>query len=138
VGSVLCGTAAFIQQARRVRKMLGGGMRQVGVLAAAGLIALEQMTTRLIEDHERARRLAAGLAALPGICFELGLPQTNMVFPSLADGVTLSGAEFVARLAAQDILIGLVAPRRFRLVTHYWIDDESVDRTIAAFRANLV
>ncbi len=138
VGSVLCGSAEFIHRARRIRKMLGGGMRQVGVLAAAGIIALEQMTTRLAEDHARAGRLAAGLAALPGIHFELGLPQTNMVFPSLTEDVPFAAAELAARLARQDILIGVVAPRRFRLVTHYWIDDESVDRTTAAFRANLV
>jgi threonine aldolase len=90
VGSVLCGSKDFIQRARRLRKMLGGGMRQAGVLAAAGLIALDQMVDRLAEDHLRAKRLAEQLAELPGIQFEMGMPQTNMVFPSLSSPVKLS------------------------------------------------
>jgi threonine aldolase len=85
VGSVLCGSAEFIRQARRVRKQLGGGMRQAGVIAAAGIVALEKMTDRLGEDHARARRLGEALRTIPGIVLESNPPPTNMVYVSLAD-----------------------------------------------------
>ncbi len=82
VGSVVCGSRDFIQQGRRIRKMLGGGMRQAGILAAAGIVALEKMIPRLQEDHAKAKRLADSLREIPGIVFEMGFPQSNMVFPS--------------------------------------------------------
>ena len=84
VGSLLVGSHDFIARARRLRKMLGGGMRQAGILAQAGLFALEQHVTRLADDHRRAKRLAEGLAALPGIELDLSLVQSNMVFPAAA------------------------------------------------------
>jgi len=132
VGSVLCGDADFIKRARRLRKMLGGGMRQAGILAAAGIVAMEQMTERLVEDHRHAKELAERLAALRGIHFEMGMPQTNMVFPTLDDSVKLSAAEIAKRLAGDGIKIGVVGERRFRMVTHYWISDEGVNRTVKA------
>ncbi len=132
VGSVLCGDRAFIKRAHRVRKMLGGGMRQAGVLAAAGLVALDKMVPRLEQDHARARTLAAGLGALPGIQLDPGTPATNMVFFDLASGVQPSAEELVARLRGRGILVAASGPRRFRFVTHYWIDDEAVERTVSA------
>ena len=86
VGSLLVGSHDFIARARRLRKMLGGGMRQAGILAQAGLFALEQHVTRLADDHRRAKRLAEGLAALPGIELDLSLVQSNMVFLRLREG----------------------------------------------------
>ncbi len=86
VGSLLVGSHDFIARARRLRKMLGGGMRQAGILAQAGLFALEQHVTRLADDHRRAKRLAEGLAALPGIEIDLSLVQSNMVFLRLHEG----------------------------------------------------
>lgn len=133
VGSVVCGSREFIKQGLRTRKVLGGGMRQAGVLAAAGIIALEKMSLRLHEDHERASRLAEGLAKISGIRFELGMPQTNMVFPSLTDEIKLSTHDVVRKLAELGVKLGAVASRRFRLVTHYWITDEDVEYTIKAF-----
>ncbi len=134
VGSVLCGSQEFIHKARRIRKQLGGGMRQAGILAAAGIVALEQMVDRLAEDHCRARNLALGLAAIPGLKLDREDPPTNMVFASLDDSLPATSAEIAQRLLEYKIKIGTVGPRRFRLVTHYWIDDESVERTLAAFR----
>ncbi len=113
-------------------------MRQAGILAAAGIIAIQKMTDRLVEDHARAKWLAEGLARLPGIVFEMGMPQTNMVFPSLAPDFPLTATDMANRLQKWGVRLGVVAPRRFRLVTHYWIDDVAVARTIEAFKANLI
>jgi threonine aldolase len=137
VGSVLCGEAAFIRRARRVRKQLGGGMRQVGVIAAAGIVALETMTDRLAEDHTRARKLADGLRQIPGVGLEKDPPATNMVFLQLAADAPLDGAGLEKALADDDILIHAFGPRRIRLVLHYWIDDEGVERTLDSFRRAL-
>ena len=133
VGSVLCGSKEFIARVVRIRKQLGGGMRQVGVLAAAGIVALEQMTGRLAEDHLRAARLSEGLAAISGVEVEQKALSTNMVFVRLAEEVPADSAEVEARLKDRGILVGAVGPRRFRLVTHYWIDDAAVERTVEAF-----
>jgi len=133
VGSVICGSAEFIGRALRIRKQLGGGMRQAGVLAAAGIVALEQNVDRLADDHRRARQLAEGLARIPGLQLDIAVPPSNMVFISLNDKVTSSAAEVVARLYEHKIRVGTVSSRRFRLVTHYWIDDEGVDRALKAF-----
>lgn len=134
VGSVLCGDEAFIQKARRLRKMLGGAMRQAGVMAAAGIIAIEKMSTRLTEDHQRAKALADGLAQIPAIRFEMGLPQTNMVFPSLSPDCKLSAADVAKKLAAVGIKVGVVGAMKFRMVTHYWIDDDAIENVIAAMK----
>jgi threonine aldolase len=133
VGSVLCGSRDFIRRAHRVRKQLGGGMRQAGVLAAAGIVALETMVDRLAEDHARARRLAQCLAENPRIILDPDTPQTNMVFISLAENVPLTAEQVAERLSELGIKVGVVAARRFRLVTHYWIDDLAVDQTASAF-----
>jgi threonine aldolase len=134
VGSLLCGSQAFIARARRLRKMLGGGMRQAGILAAAGIVALESMVARLAEDHARAKKLADGLGQVPGLALEAGTPATNMVFFSLAPEVEAAPESIVAKMRDFGVLVDIAGGRRFRLVTHYWIDDAGVEKTVAAFR----
>jgi threonine aldolase len=134
VGSVICGSAEFISKAHRIRKQLGGGMRQAGILAAAGIVALETMVERLVEDHKRARYLAQGLAFLPWLVMEPGTPYTNMIFMSLAGTFPVDAKEVAAQLAKMELRVGVVGKRRFRLVTHYWIDDEAVEKAILAFQ----
>lgn len=133
VGSVLCGSNEFIKKAHRIRKMLGGGMRQAGILAAAGLVALEKMVPRLGEDHVRARKLAEGLRQNRGLVLDEGTPATNMIFMNLADEVTMSAEELSKKLKERGILVGVTGARRFRLVTHYHIDDEALERVVEAF-----
>ncbi|HEY75813.1 MAG TPA: low-specificity L-threonine aldolase [Thermoflexia bacterium] len=132
VGSLLCGDADFIAEARRARKVVGGGMRQAGVLAAAGIVALEKMTQRLAEDHERARRLAKGLAQIPGI--EVGPVHTNILYFRLTEEATRTPEEVVDGLAERGVRILGRENGRFRAVTHYWITDEDIDRTLQAMR----
>jgi threonine aldolase len=138
VGSVLCGSQDFIKRAKRLRKQLGGGMRQAGVLAAAGIVALETMVDRLAEDHQRARRLAQQLANIPGLTLEPGSPYTNMVYLRLGEEILLNAGQVAEHLRAYGVLVGAVGERRFRLVMHYWINDEDVNRVVAAFREVLV
>jgi threonine aldolase len=133
VGSVLCGSAEFIAKAHRLRKQLGGGMRQAGILAAAGIVALEAMVDRLSDDHRRARNLAQGLSFLPWLTLDPGTPQTNMIFMSIADGYPGDAKQVAAALTKQGIKVGVVGQRRFRLVTHYWIDDASIEKALLAF-----
>jgi threonine aldolase len=134
VGSVLCGKKEFIYKAKRLRKMLGGGMRQAGILAAAGIVALETMTGRLVEDHDRAKRLANGLGQVPGLRLEMGAPATNMVFLSLAPEVKDNAEKVAEKLKERGVLAGVTGERTFRLVVHYWIDDAGVEKTISGFR----
>ncbi len=131
VGSLLCGDAAFIQEARRVRKVVGGGMRQAGILAAAGIVALEQVVPRLAEDHERARQLAAGLAEIPSI--QVAPVSTNILYFSLTN-TAKTPEQVVEGLAERGILLLGRENGRFRAVTHYWIDDEGIERTVQAMR----
>lgn len=133
VGSILVGSKAFIKRARHLRKMLGGGMRQVGILAAAGIVSLESMIERLDDDHVRARKLADGLRQVEGVVLDAGSPSTNMVYFNLADNVHLSAVQLSERLREQGVLVSPEDSRRFRLVTHCWIDDEGVQRTVRAF-----
>jgi threonine aldolase len=133
VGSLVCGSGAFIWEARRQRKLLGGGMRQAGVLAAAGLVALEQMVDRLAEDHVNAARLAAGLVQLPLIDLDVARVQTNIVIFDLAAGGP-SPSDLVQALSAQRIRIGAIGGRRFRAVTHYGIEPEDIEYAISTFR----
>jgi threonine aldolase len=125
VGSVLCGPAKLIAQARRWRKMLGGGMRQAGVLAACGIYALENNVERLAEDHENARRLAAGLARAGGVTVVGGGARTNMVFIELAPEKSLRLTE---HLKTRGILVGGYG--QMRLVTHLDVSREDVDRFV--------
>lgn len=137
VGSVLVGSRDFIARAHRVRKLLGGGMRQTGILAAAGLIALDRMTLRLAEDHANARRLAEGLAALPQIDIAPERVQTNMVFFALRPQVPLSAPQLAERLRRHNVWIMDMGERGFRAVTHYWIHPQDVDRALSAIAEEL-
>jgi len=132
VGSMLVGSQKFIKRARHLRKMLGGGMRQAGILAAAGLISLETMTARLGQDHVRAKILFEGLKQVRGL--KLGAsPQSNMVYFDLLDEVQLSVNQIVDEMKKRGVLVDWAGPRRFRLVTHYWVDDVGVEQTLEAF-----
>lgn len=139
IGSVVVGDAEFIERARRVRKMLGGGLRQAGVPAAAGRVSLERMTGRLAEDHRRARMLAEGLAELPHIGLNLDRVCTNMFYFHLHPEAGINPHQLSQRLAAENVLI--MASRdhkeRIRLVTHYWITDEAVEHILQAFKRAL-
>ncbi|WP_374686857.1 low-specificity L-threonine aldolase [Promineifilum sp.] len=127
VGSVLCGPADFIQRARRARKLVGGGMRQAGILAAAGIVALNEMVERLADDHAHARLLAEGLARLPGVRVDAAMVRTNMVFFELADDVPLSAEQVAERLReTAGVWVGANGSRGFRAVTHYWIGADDV------------
>ncbi len=138
VGSLLCGTHEFIERARRWRKMLGGGMRQVGVLAAAGIISIEKMTTRLGEDHANAKKLADGLCKLPGIGLDMSQVQTNMVFFWLDSSLSIDAASLAATLEQEHkVKLDVTGPRSFRAVTHYWITPQRVDAAVAALREAL-
>ncbi len=133
VGSVICGSEDFILRANRMRKQLGGGMRQAGVLAAAGIIALEKMVARMSEDHRRARQLAEGLAQVPYMTLEYDQPATNIIFLTLSPETPLNAFQIGARLEQRGIKVQVKGAQRFRLVTHYWIDDQAVETTIDAF-----
>jgi threonine aldolase len=133
VGSVLCGSREFIWRAHRVRKLLGGGMRQAGVLAAAGIVALEKMVSRLGQDHARARTLAEGLNENRCLVLDAGTPATNMVFMNLSEDVPISAAEVAERMKERGVLVGVAGARRFRLVLHCWIDDHGVETVVSAF-----
>ncbi|MCI0644473.1 MAG: aminotransferase class I/II-fold pyridoxal phosphate-dependent enzyme [Chloroflexi bacterium] len=126
-GSLLCGPAEIIYGARRVRKMLGGGMRQAGVLAAAGIVALEEMVDRLAEDHAHAQLLAQGLARIPGVAVDPAAVRTNIVFFSLQEGVRFTAGEVAEACRREaDVWLGTAGPRRFRAVTHYWVGRREV------------
>lgn len=131
VGSLLCGSKEFIYRAHRARKQLGGGMRQAGILAAAGIIALEQMTDRLSEDHARAAQLAKSLDKIEGL--SVYAQNTNMVYIKLSEENALTSDQLLEGLNKRNILIGKVGGNRFRLVTHYWIDDQAVEHTTESF-----
>lgn len=137
VGSVLCGSNNFIQRALRIRKQLGGGMRQAGILAAAGIVALETMVERLAEDHARARLLAQELANVQGLALDPGTPYTNMIFCSLGEEIHLDASQTAAALNKNGVLVGVVGPRRFRIVLHYWINDQAISQTVEAFKSVL-
>ena len=135
VGSVIAGGRDDIERARRFRKMLGGGMRQVGILCAAALYALEHHRARLAEDHANARRLAAGLAGIAGVRVDADKVDTNIVIfevagPALAPSWRAGPRRARVRLHA-------IAPTRLRAVTHLDVDAAGIDRAIAAVRAAL-
>ncbi|HEY4687927.1 MAG TPA: low-specificity L-threonine aldolase [Anaerolineae bacterium] len=138
VGSVLCGPKDFIAEARRARKVVGGGMRQAGVIAAAGIVALETMVDRLAEDHAHAKRLAEGLADTPGFAVDPDRVWTNMVYFDLAPEVKIDAPQVERRLAERGVLLFAVGKRRFRAVTHAWVTANEIDRALLAFRSVLV
>jgi len=131
MGSILAGSAAYITEARRWRKMVGGGLRQAGIIAAAGIVALETMVDRLAEDHRNARRLAEGLSQLPGIAVDLDAVQTNIVMLEIVDP-RIDPWQFVRAMAEQGVKIGSPYGRRIRAVTHYQITPDDIDYTLRA------
>jgi threonine aldolase len=132
VGSILLGSRQFIETARIYRKMFGGGMRQAGILAAAGLIALEKSPGRLLEDHANARHLAAGLAKIPGIRIDLRKVQTNIVIFDVAQ-TKRTAADLAGTLASHRILAHVIGPHALRMVTHCDVDRAGIDRALAVF-----
>jgi len=135
VGSLLVGSREFIARARRNRKMLGGGMRQAGILAAAGLIALEKMTLRLADDHATARQLAEGIRQMSGLRLSYEPVLTNMVFFELDESVALNATQFAEALARDyNVRIGPAGARSFRAVTHYWITPEAIETALTGMR----
>ncbi len=132
-GSVLVGSRAFVDQARRARKMLGGGMRQVGVLAAPGLVALEEGPRQLARDHARARALAAGVAAIPGAVVDVDACETNILFVRTARGASSYGP-IVEGLGRRGVLAVALGELGIRFVTHRDVDDRDVERALEALR----
>jgi threonine aldolase len=133
VGSMVIGTRAFIEEARNWRKRLGGGMRQVGVLAAAGLVALEESPKVLPEDHANARRLAEGLAEMRGVRIDPEKVQTNIVIFDIAE-TGLTTADCTAGLKARGVLANGINAREMRMVTHYDVNREGIERALRAAR----
>ncbi len=131
VGSVLCGSKDFVGRAHRIRKLLGGGMRQAGIIAAAGLVALEKMVDRLAEDHQNARALAQGLTLVAGINVRPVTQRTNMVHFDV-DGDAASAEHFGKAMKERGVLISGRESTSFRAVTHYGISRADVDRTVSA------
>jgi threonine aldolase len=134
VGSVLAGSAHAMERAWRVRRRLGGGMRQAGLLAAAALFALRHNLDRLADDHRRARELAAGAAAIPGLV--VAVPDTNIVMIDLVDD-RLTTADLLQRLEAQGVRMTAFGPRRLRAVTHLDVDDDGIRRALQALSAGV-
>ncbi|GHO64802.1 threonine aldolase [Ktedonobacter sp. SOSP1-52] len=142
VGSLLVGSKDFIRRALRTRKLLGGGMRQAGFLAAAGIVALEQMVERLADDHARCKRLALALADMPQVEVSPEKTVTNMVIFRLRDqqGAALDATEtqrFIQAAREQGVLMGQSGAGRVRAVTHYGIEDEHIEAAIQGIRLAL-
>jgi threonine aldolase len=133
VGSMLLGSTEFIEEARLVRKMLGGGMRQAGILAAAGLVALEESPKRLHVDHENAKFLAEGLHEIPGINLDVAKVQSNILFLEVS-ATGLTSFEISKRLAAQGVLANGVTPATMRMVTHCDVDRAGCERALRVLR----
>ena len=130
VGSVLVGSKDFISEARRWRKMVGGGMRQAGILAAAGLVALDTMVDRLAEDHQNARRLAAGLANIDGLSVDADSIQTNIVIFDVDEKVA-KVPDFMKTLAEAEVLVSYPGEHSVRMVTHRHISGDDVEEALS-------
>jgi threonine aldolase len=136
VGSMLVGSRSFIDKARIYRKALGGGMRQAGILAAAGLIALEKMPSRLHEDHENAKFLANGLASIPGVKIDAATVETNILVFELT-GSSPNALEVTRRLAERNVLASGIGAQQMRLVTHMDVDRQGCEQALEAMRSIL-
>jgi len=137
VGSLLVGDRDAIAEARRIRKMFGGGMRQAGILAAAGLVALDEMLPRLADDNRLARRLADSLAGAPAIVLDPATVETNIVFFGLAADSPLDAGSLAQRLARDRILVHALGRDSIRMVTHYEVTEDDADAAAAAVRRQL-
>jgi len=129
VGSMVCGTRPFINEARRARKLIGGGMRQAGILAAAGIVALNEMVDRLADDHANARKLALGLAQIPDISIDPDQIRTNILFFEVTRK-DLTQEQFVQRIGAEGVRMLVSGAQKIRAVTHYHITAEDIDRAL--------
>jgi len=130
VGSILVGSTDTIVEARRVRKMFGGGMRQAGIIAAAGLVALEEVVPLLAEDNRRAHELAVGLSEIPAVVLDPATVDTNIVFFSLAEDVSMDAGTLAGKLAEEGLLCHPLGGDSIRMVTHYHIDDDAIERAV--------
>jgi threonine aldolase len=131
-GSVVCGSNEFVARARRIRKVLGGGMRQAGVLAAAGVVALTEMVDRLVEDHSNARKLAYGLSEINGLNIDPDSVKTNIVYFEIdRDGAT--AARLCEKLEKEGVRVLPMESNRLRAVTNYHIEEKDIDRVLGAF-----
>ncbi|WFU39997.1 GntG family PLP-dependent aldolase [Bradyrhizobium sp. CB82] len=135
-GSVVCGTRPFIDRLRRYRKLVGGGLRQAGIMASAGIVALQTMVERLAEDHRRAQLLAQKIGAIPGICLESSIVETNMVFFRVEDA-GLTTADFLSALSRRGVRMGTLREGVVRAVVHYHITDDDVDAIARAIQSVL-
>lgn len=133
VGSVICGSAGFVAEARRIRKAVGGGMRQCGIIAAAGIEAMESMIERLAEDHANARRLAEGISNIEGLAVDPERVQTNIVFFDVVRG-SVTAEQLVKRLGDAGVRILQVGPAHLRAVTHYGVETQDIATALAALR----
>lgn len=132
MGSIVAGPKAYIEKVRKYRKLLGGGTRQVGIVAAAGIIALEKMVDRLADDHANAKRLAQGINKIPGLHVDMEVVQTNMV-PVHTDGLNMDGPEFAALMKGYGVWFNFDLPYRVRLVTHHDVTASDVDDALDRF-----
>jgi len=133
VGSVLCGSAEFIAEARRTRKLLGGGMRQAGIIAAAGITALEKMVERLEEDHRNAKKLAQGIAGIEALSIDVQSVRTDIVYFEVASD-RITAEKLTGELAKRAVKILHIGPRRLRAVTHYGITADDIDIALKAIQ----
>ena len=137
VGSLVCGTREFIAEARRNRKILGGGMRQAGIIAAAGITALDQMVDRLKEDHTNARRLAEGIHQIEGLHVDLSRVQTNIIYFNL-ESEQVTNQEFLQNLGVMGVKALQTGPGTFRMVTHHGIEEEDIDTALSAIHEAMI
>jgi threonine aldolase len=133
VGSLICSSRDFIARARRSRKLLGGGMRQAGILAAAGIVALDEMVDRLADDHANARKLGEGLCSVDGLVARLELIKTNIVFVGI-DREGLTAQILAQKLKAEGVLVGATGPRTLRVVFQYHVTSDDVDFVLRTFQ----
>ena len=134
IGSVVCGTREYVKEARRTRKIVGGGMRQTGILAACGIVALEKMIDRLADDHANARRLAQGIAQIPGLSIDPSTVHTNILYFDIKTD-RFKPADLVSKMHEQGVQFLLTGPRRYRMVTHYGIEAGDIDLALKALRS---
>lgn len=130
IGSMLVGSGEFIERARKLRKMLGGGMRQAGIIAAPGIVALTKMVSRLKDDHRNARRLAEGLKATGFLDIDMDSVQTNIVVADVSP-LNITAAEFEELARKAGVLVSIFGPRTVRFVTHYGIEKEDIEETVS-------
>jgi len=132
VGSMVCGTRPFIEKTRRARKVLGGGMRQAGILAAAGIVALTEMVEHLVDDHANAKRLAEGLAGINSISIDPELVKTNIVFFDIKDD-SITAEQLAGQLVGEGLKVLPLGPKQLRAVTHYHITPDDIEYALSVF-----